>query len=256
MIALVFLQSASCQKALVEVLRHLGVFSQIFEAESTGHCLALAEKHPHSIGFYTVGQSSRNLASRYWIAVGEMDNEALLAFQYNASGFIKFPFEQEQVSLSIEHVKHLYHYYERGSQFSQLVKGLCRQHGVTESALLATLRRQLLLNNEPKVVGIKSENGWRCVDPAEIKWIEAAGDYMCVQTMSENIVVRTTLCELLKRLGDEHFKRCNRSVVVNAQHVAHLEQKFNQQRVVMQGGEVFKITHKYYYQIWQHRENC
>ena len=79
---------------------------------------------------------------------------------------------------------------------------------------------------------------------------------MCVQTMSENIVVRTTLCELLKRLGDEHFKRCNRSVVVNAQHVAHLEQKFNQQRVVMQGGEVFKITHKYYYQIWQHRENC
>jgi hypothetical protein len=35
--------------------------------------------------------------------------------------------------------------------------------------------------------------------------------------------------------------------------VAHLEQKYNQQHVIMQGGETFKITHKYYYQFWQTR---
>ena len=81
-----------------------------------------------------------------------------------------------------------------------LVKGLCEQYGVSEPALLATLRQQLNKSVQPNVVGIRAENGWCCLNPAEIKWIEAAGDYMCVQTLSESYVVRTTLCELLKRL--------------------------------------------------------
>jgi DNA-binding LytR/AlgR family response regulator len=253
MIALVFLQSISCQSSLVDVLKRLGRFTRIFEAESTGHCLALAEKHPNSIGFYSVAQSSRNLASRYWIAVGEKEQEALLAFQHNASGFISFPFDEAQIEHAVSRVQDKYHYFERGFQFNLMVEGLCKQYGVTESALLATLRRQLSQHHQPNVVGVRSENGWSCLNPAEIKWIEAAGDYMCVQTLSENIIVRTTLCDLLKRLGEHNFKRCNRSVAVNERHVAHLEQKLNQQRVVMQGGEAFKITHKYFYQFWQTR---
>lgn len=250
MIALVFLQSVSMQNALCSMLEKLGVFSHVFEAESVGHCLALAEKHPQSIGFYSVSQSSRNLASRYWLAVGHKDEEALLAFAHNASGFVKSPFEASQILCAIEHVKTKYHLYERDSQFNSLVKGLCDQYGVSEPALLATLRQQLNRCTQPHVVGIRSENGWCCLNPADIKWIEAAGDYMCVQTLSESYIVRTTLCELLKRLGEQHFKRCNRSVAVNKKYVAHLEQKLNQQRVVMQGGEAFKITHKYYYQFW------
>lgn len=253
MIALVFLQSISCQSTLIEILKKLELFTHIFEAESTGHCLALAEKHPNSIGFYSVAQSSRNLASRYWIAVGEKDHEALLAFKHNASGFIACPYEQAQIEVAVNRVKDKYHYYERGFQFNLMVEGLCKQYGVSESALLATLRRQLSQYDQPSVVGIRSENGWNCLNPQEIKWIEAAGDYMCVQTLSENIVVRTTLCDLLKRLGEHNFKRCNRSVAVNERHVAHLEQKYNQQHVIMQGGEAFKITHKYYYQFWQTR---
>lgn len=251
MIALVFLTSLSRQRALVEILNSLSIFTQVFEAESSGHCLALAEKHPNSIGFYSVTQSSRNLASRYWVAVGEHAHEALLAFEHNASSFVLHPFSDEQITQSIERVKHQYRCRERELQFDMLVKGLCKQYGVSESALLATLRRQLTLHTSPSVVGIRSERGWCCLDPADIKWIEAAGDYMCVQTLSENIVVRTTLSELLKRLPEQHFKRCSRSVVVNQRHVAHLEQKYNQQRVIMRGGETFKITHKYYFQFWQ-----
>jgi len=251
MIALVFLNSVSMQSSLCEILERLGLFSYVYGAQSVGHCLALAEKHPQSIGFYSVTQSSRNLASRYWLAVGNTDEEALLAFSHNASGFVKSPFEEPQLLNAIERVKTKYCFYERDFQFNMLVKGLCEQYGVSEPALLATLRQQLSRNNQLNVVGLRAENGWCCLNPAEIKWIEAAGDYMCVQTLSESYVVRTTLCELLKRLGEQNFKRCNRSVAVNAKHVAHLEQKLNQQRVIMQGGEAFKITHKYYYQFWQ-----
>ena len=200
MIALVFLHSVSMQNSLCEMLEKLDVFSHVYGAQSVGHCLALAEKYPQSIGFYSVSQSSRNLASRYWLAVGNKDEEALLAFSHNASGFVKSPLEESQVLNAIEHVKTKYHFYERDFQFNMLVKGLCEQYGVSEPALLATLRQQLNKSVQPNVVGIRAENGWCCLNPAEIKWIEAAGDYMCVQTLSESYVVRTTLCELLKRL--------------------------------------------------------
>lgn len=250
MISLVFLQSASKQAALCKILKQLNLFSHVFGAESVGHCLALAEKYPQSIGFYSVSKSCRNLASKYWLAVGDKDEEALLAFSHNASGFITAPFEEDQLIRAIGYVKSKFDCFERDFQFNTMVKGLCKQYGVSKPALLATLRQQLSKSIKPNVVGIRTENGWCCLNPADIKWIEAAGDYMCVQTLSECYVVRTTLCELLKRLGEQYFKRCNRSVAVNAKHVAHLDQRLNQQRVVMQDGEIFKITHKYYYQFW------
>lgn len=250
MIALVFLQSVAMQTSLCTMLEKIGLFRHVYGAHSVGHSLALAEKHPQSIGFYSVSKSSRNLASKHWLAVGDKDEEAMLAFNHNASGFITSPFDEQQVRCTIEHVKAKHYCHKRDVQFNLLVKGLCKQYGVSESALLATLRQQLYKNAQPNVVGIRAENGWCCLNPADIKWIEAAGDYMCVQTLSESYIVRTTLCHLLKRLGEHHFKRCNRSVAVNAKYVMHIEQKLNQQRVVMHGGEAFKITHKYYYQYW------
>jgi DNA-binding LytR/AlgR family response regulator len=250
MISLIFLQSASQQESLCKILKQLNVFSHVFGAESVGHCLALAEKYPQSVGFYSVSKSSRNLATKYWLAVGENDEEALLAFSHNASGFVTLPIDENQLLRAIDYVKNKYHFFERDFQFNLMVKGLCEQHGVSEPALLATLRRQLSKCARPNIVGIRADDGWCCLDPSDIKWIEAAGDYMCIYTLSESYVVRTTLCELLKRLGERHFKRCNRSVAVNAKYVAHVEQRLNQQRVVMQGGETFKITHKYFYQFW------
>lgn len=251
MIALVFIQSMACQKQLITLLNQLNIFSMIYEAESVGHCLALAEKHPSSIGFFSVAQSSRNLASRYWIAVGEKDNEALLAFDHNASGFIASPFNSSQIESAVERVKQKHFFYQRAYQFQQFVDGLCKQYGVSEHALLAKLRRQLKQNEKLPMVGVRSEKGWCCINPSEIKWIEAAGDYMSIRTLSENIIVRATLSDLLARLGKQHFKQCNRSVAVNEAHVARLEQKFNQQHAIMCDGATFKITHKYYYLFWQ-----
>jgi DNA-binding LytR/AlgR family response regulator len=244
MIALVFLQSIACQQQLIALLHRLNIFSSIYEAQSAGHCLALAEKHPDSIGFYSVAQSSRNLASRYWIAVGEKDSEALLAFEHNASGFIASPFNGLQIENAIASVEQKYICYERTSQFQQLVNGLCKQYGVSELALLAKLRRQLDQTQKPGMVGVRSEKGWCCLNPVDVKWIE---------TLNENIIVRATLNDLLKRFNDQRFKRCNRSVAVNEEHVTKLEQRLNQQHAIMSDGATFKITHKYYYLFWQTR---
>lgn len=251
MIALVFLNSLSTQQRLVNLLSSRVEFSEVHQANSLSHSLALAEQHTRAIGFYSVHQSCRNIASQYWVGVGTKQCEAINAFSHNALGFISYPFNDTQLSNSIEYVAARYAIDQRDGRFKSFIYGLCAQYGVPELSLMATLKRELDETTKHNVIAVRDEKGWSCLHPSEIKWIEAAGDYMCIHTLTENVVVRATLCDLLMRFGEENVKRCSRSLAVNPLHVARFEQHGNQQRVVMVDGETFKITQKYYYQFWQ-----
>ena len=63
---------------------------------------------------------------------------------------------------------------------------------------------------------------WQYVDWQTIRYVEAAGDYMCVYTLEETLIVRSTLTELAQRLPKDSFTRVNRSIIVNTQYVKRL----------------------------------
>lgn len=85
---------------------------------------------------------------------------------------------------------------------------------------LDELRKQ---RKGPEQIALRSGTGWQNVDWQCIKYIEAAGDYMCVYTHDETLVVRSTMTELNQRLPAV-FTRINRSVIVNSQFVKGLIQ--------------------------------
>lgn len=58
---------------------------------------------------------------------------------------------------------------------------------------------------------------------ADIDWIEAAGYYVCVHVGSDTHVIRRTLLELERDLGDERFIRIHRSTIVNLERIQSLE---------------------------------
>ena len=58
---------------------------------------------------------------------------------------------------------------------------------------------------------------------AEIDWIEAAGYYACLHVGSDTHIVRRTLLELERDLGNEKFIRTHRSVIVNLDRIRGLE---------------------------------
>jgi two-component system LytT family response regulator len=70
---------------------------------------------------------------------------------------------------------------------------------------------------------VKSRGQALFLNVADIDWIEAAGYYACVHVGSDTHVIRRTLFELERDLGDERFIRIHRSIIVNLDRIRGLE---------------------------------
>jgi len=61
------------------------------------------------------------------------------------------------------------------------------------------------------------------VNVADIDWVEAAGYYACLHVGGETHILRRTLSDLERDLGEERFIRIHRSIIVNLERVHGLE---------------------------------
>jgi two-component system, LytTR family, response regulator len=80
--------------------------------------------------------------------------------------------------------------------------------------------------SQPKPVErmvIKSRGQVLFLNVADIDWIEAADYYACLHVGDETHLMRRTLMELERDLGDERFFRIHRSVIVNLERIRGLE---------------------------------
>ena len=54
---------------------------------------------------------------------------------------------------------------------------------------------------------------------ADIEWVDAAGDYVCLHVQGVTHIKRCTLKNLLEDLDPEMFKRVHRSTIVNLNYI-------------------------------------
>jgi two-component system LytT family response regulator len=66
-----------------------------------------------------------------------------------------------------------------------------------------------------KKVVIKDRDEITILKQADIEWVDAAGDYVCLHAQGETHIKRSTLKELLGDLDETIFKRVHRSTIVN-----------------------------------------
>ncbi len=84
------------------------------------------------------------------------------------------------------------------------------------------------------------------VAPRSIRWVDAAGDYMCIHTDEETYVLRATLGQLEKRLDPTRFPRIHRSALVNAARVKSLRPHLNGEYFLMLDcGQELKLSRSY-----------
>ncbi len=82
--------------------------------------------------------------------------------------------------------------------------------------------------------------------PAEMCWVDAAGDYMCIHTDRETHVLRATMRELEQRLDPRRFPRIHRSVIVNAARVTALRPHLNGEYfLTLDSGQELKLSRSY-----------
>jgi two-component system LytT family response regulator len=93
---------------------------------------------------------------------------------------------------------------------------------------------------------VKSLGQVQFVNVVDIDWIEAADYYACLHVGNSTHLLRRTLFELERDLGDEKFVRIHRSVIVNLDRIHGLElQNDGEYEVVLQSKARLRLSRRF-----------
>ena len=82
---------------------------------------------------------------------------------------------------------------------------------------------------------------------ANIDWVDAAGDYMCIHTNDgQTHILRRTMKELEQELDPRLFVRVHRSAIVNVGTIAKLQMLANgEHQLMLTNGQSVKVSRSY-----------
>lgn len=93
---------------------------------------------------------------------------------------------------------------------------------------------------------VKSPGQVLFLNVADIDWVEAVGYYACLHVGSSTHVMRRTLSDLERDLGDESFMRIHRSIIVNLKRIHGLElQEGGEYEVVMESRARLQLSRRF-----------
>jgi two-component system LytT family response regulator len=138
------------------------------------------------------------------------DQYAIRAFEANALDYLLKPFDQERLHQAVER--------------ACLEVRNSRDHEITRRilGLLSQVKsgRQPSLEPERRLV-IKANGRVVFLDLDSIEWVEAAANYVRLNTGKESYLFRETISRISERL-DSNFVRIHRSTIVNVRKVKEL----------------------------------
>ncbi len=186
---------------------------------------------------------------------------AVEAFEMNAIDYILKPVNLERLEKTLQRIKLRLQPQAEDGQKYRLLKALEQSSGLNLDQLetwLDTGGGQLsqLPKNELMIKNHNNEQVFVAVE--SIRWIDAAGDYMCIHTDSENYIVRMTMKALEQRLSEHLFQRIHKSTLVNTRVIKSIQRLRNNESLLDLGDSVtLKVSRNYsdaIHKIISHRQ--
>jgi two-component system LytT family response regulator len=82
-------------------------------------------------------------------------------------------------------------------------------------------------------IAVRDRGRVALLDPRDIEWVAADGDYVRIHAQNRNYLVRETLTAMSERLCAPHFVRIHRSTIVNVEQIGELLPLPNREFVVV-----------------------
>jgi two-component system LytT family response regulator len=152
------------------------------------------------------------------IFVTAYDQFALQAFEAQAVDYLLKPFGEERVNQALARARL---FLRGGSAKKNQREDIAELLRVTAAPLPSSC---LLVKRDDRVLVLQ---------PAEIDWLEADGDYVKLHVGSESHLTRATLTEMERRLRPAGFVRIHRSRLVNLSRVKELRPLSRGESVVL-----------------------
>lgn len=143
---------------------------------------------------------------------------ALDAFDIHAVDYILKPIDSERIERAVSRAQTRVGNEEENQSKTRIIGAIDAINDREEKDYQdATLERSNS-DIERKIV-IKERDEITLLKQADIEWIDAAGDYVCLHAEGETHIKRSTLKDLLEELDAAIFKRVHRSTIVNLNYI-------------------------------------
>ncbi len=167
------------------------------------------------------------------------DEYAVRAFEVHAVDYLLKPFDRERFRDAYERARELFSNRAAQHQQQRLTALLAETGHVTGNTEIASplLHDRILVKTGTRVLFL---------NPCDIDWVEAAGNYVKLHVGSDEYIVRESISRLEAMLGPRQFVRVHRSTIVNLNRVRELRPWFSGEMIiVMLNGTELKLSRTY-----------
>ncbi len=177
-----------------------------------------------------------------FVFVTAYQEHAIRAFEANAVHYLMKPVDEDMLADTIERVRQRLAE-KRSSEEAEKLKDVLAE--VAPDAI-ENMSDEESTGRYEKIINIKDRGQIFRVDVESIEHIEAAGDYMCIYTGDNSLILRETMKDLERRLDPRAFQRVHRSTIVNLEQVRQVKPHTNGECfLVLQSGAEVKVSRSY-----------
>ena len=178
-----------------------------------------------------------------FVFVTAYEEHAIRAFEANAVNYLMKPVDEDRLADTLDRVR------------TRLAEKRSADEARKLQDVLAEIAPDAIDNLPPdeesagryeRMINIKDRGQIFRVDVETIEHIEAAGDYMCIYTGDNSLILRETMKDLERRLDPRVFQRVHRSTIVNLDQVRQVKPHTNGECfLVLDSGAEVKVSRSY-----------
>lgn len=196
---------------------------------------------------FSVVQGLLDIEPPLVIFVTAFSDHAIRAFEAQAVDYLMKPVEPERLADALERVRtRLSH--KKSAEEAERLKGVLAEVAPEAAEQIAAESDETapVVGRFEKLINIKDRGQIFRVDVDSIERIDAAGDYMCIYTADNSLILRETMKDLEKRLDPRVFQRVHRSTIVNLGLVRQVKPHTNGECfLVLESGTQVKVSRSY-----------
>jgi two-component system LytT family response regulator len=196
---------------------------------------------------FSVIQALLEVEPPLFVFVTAYSDHAIRAFEAQAIGYLMKPVEEDKLAATLDVARQRLSEKRAGEEAARLKEVLAEvAPEAAEAAAIPFGDEAPAANRFEKLINIKDRGQIFRVDVDTIERIDAAGDYMCIYTGDNTLILRETMKDLEKRLDPRRFQRVHRSTIVNLDQVKEVKPHTNGECFLVLGsGAQVKVSRSY-----------
>ncbi len=180
------------------------------------------------------------------IFVTAFDEYAVDAFKIHAVDYVLKPIDDARLKEAITRAQTHREQEDASRTRGKLVELVMGMTGASANSIEEMAAGAESIKTWPDKLTVKDGSDIQFIKMANIQWIDAAGDYMCVHADSKTHIMRITMKQLEAMLNPAIFLRIHRSTIVNADGITAAQTLNNgEYMLTLECGSQLKVSRSY-----------